>query len=111
PAFTFERSPSLFKAERRCPLRLRLHCRSSMISAVTDLSDKVYEELRGLARARLAAENPGHTLQATALVHEAWLKLMHHPGAASAASKAAFFAAAAQVMRQILVDHARGKSK
>jgi RNA polymerase sigma factor (sigma-70 family) len=81
-----------------------------MIPCVTHLSARVYEELRGLARARLASERPGHTLQATALVHEAWLKLMHQPGAAGA-SKAAFFAAAAQAMRQILVDHARGKSR
>jgi RNA polymerase sigma factor (TIGR02999 family) len=79
-------------------------------SHVTDLPAKVYDELRVLARARLASERPGHTLQATALVHEAWLKLMHHPESA-ATSKAAFFAAAAQAMRQILVDHARGKSR
>jgi RNA polymerase sigma factor (TIGR02999 family) len=79
---------------------------------VTDLPAKVYEELRGLARARLASERPGHTLQATALVHEAWLKLMRRPDAGSGqASKAAFFAAAAQAMRQILVDHARGRSR
>ena len=77
---------------------------------MTDLSARVYEELRALARARLAAERPGHTLQATALVHEAWLKLMHHPEA-GATSKAVFFAAAAGAMRQILVDHARGKSR
>jgi RNA polymerase sigma factor (sigma-70 family) len=78
---------------------------------VAELSANIYEELRGLARARLASENPGHTLQATALVHEAWLKLRHSPEAGAPASKAAFFAAAAGAMRQILVDHARGKSR
>ena len=49
-------------------------------------------------------------MQATALVHEAWLKLMHLPESATT-SKAAFFAVAAQAMRQILVDHSRGKSR
>ncbi len=65
----------------------------------------VYGELRKLAAAKMAAENPGHTLDATALVHEAFLKL----GGDSFASKSAFFRAAAEAMRRILVDHARAK--
>jgi len=73
-----------------------------------DLPAQIYDELRGLARARLASERRGHTLQATALVHEAWLKLRRHP---AATSKAAFFSAAADAMRQILVDHARTRGR
>ena len=65
----------------------------------------VYGELRKLASAKMAGENPGHTLDATALVHEAFLKL----GGDSFSSKSAFFRAAAEAMRRILVDHARAK--
>ncbi len=66
----------------------------------------VYEELRRLAAARMAREAPGHTLQPTALVHEAWLRLGadHQP---DWKSRAQFFAAAAEAMRRILIDSAR----
>jgi RNA polymerase sigma factor (TIGR02999 family) len=69
----------------------------------------VYDELRGMARQRLRNERPGHTLQATALVHEAYLKLI---GQASLPwqHRAHFFGACANAMRQILVDHARARS-
>src|SRR3954471_9158558 len=70
-----------------------------------DLLSAVYDELRRLAGAKLAAERPGHTLDATALVHEAYLRL----GPAAFASKSDFFRAAAEAMRRILVDHARKK--
>ena len=63
----------------------------------------VYEELRRLAACRMAAENPGMTLQATALVHEAWLRL----GEQTFENRAHFFSAAAEAMRRILVDRAR----
>ena len=63
----------------------------------------VYDELRRLAAARLAAEGAGHSLDATALVHEAYLRL----GAASFADRSGFFRAAAVAMQRILVDHAR----
>ena len=68
----------------------------------------MYEELRKLAAAKLAQEKPGQTLQATALVHEAWLRLV---GSDSQAwnSRGHFFAAAAEAMRRILVDSARRK--
>lgn len=68
----------------------------------------VYEELRRLAAAKLARETPGQTLQPTALVHEAWLRLGgdHQP---SWDSRAHFFAAAAESMRRILIDNARRK--
>jgi RNA polymerase sigma factor (TIGR02999 family) len=75
-------------------------------SAAARLLPLVYEELRSLAAARMAREAPGHTLQATALVHEAWLRL----GAdqqPSWKSRAHFFAAAAEAMRRILIDRAR----
>jgi len=67
----------------------------------------VYEELRRLAAYKMAGESPGHTLQATALVHEAWMRL----GGLKAnwQNRAHFFAAAAEAMRRILVEHARKK--
>ncbi len=67
--------------------------------------DAVYAELRRLAAAKMRGEPDGHTLDATALVHEAYLKL----GDESFGSKSEFFRAAAEAMRRILVDHARAK--
>jgi RNA polymerase sigma factor (TIGR02999 family) len=75
--------------------------------AASQLLPLVYDELRKLAAAKLAREKPGHTLDATALVHEAFLKL---GGARSFASKADYLKAAAQAMRRILVDHARARN-
>jgi RNA polymerase sigma factor (TIGR02999 family) len=72
-----------------------------------ELLPQVYTELRKLAAAKLAGENPGHTLDATALVHEAFLKL---GGERSFATRNDYLRAAAQAMRRILVDHARAKS-
>jgi len=74
--------------------------------AAEELLPIVYEELRRLARGKMAHESAGHTLQATALVHEAWLRL----GADEQPSwqnRAHFFAAAAEAMRRILVERAR----
>jgi len=68
----------------------------------------VYQELRSLARAFLTRERPGHTLQATALVHEAYLRLLGN-GPAQWDNRRHFFAAAAEAMRRILVEHARRK--
>jgi RNA polymerase sigma factor (TIGR02999 family) len=76
----------------------------------TELLSEVYHQLRQLAAARLAQEKPGQTMQATALVHEAWLRIagVHaHPFK----SRAEFFAAAAQAMRRILVENARRKQR
>lgn len=70
----------------------------------------VYEELRKLAAARLAQEPSGQTLQPTALVHEAWLRIVASPGA-QWNSRGHFFAAAAEAMRRILVDNARRKHR
>ncbi|HUQ70911.1 MAG TPA: ECF-type sigma factor [Planctomycetaceae bacterium] len=69
----------------------------------------VYEELRKLAAVKLAQEKPGQTLQATALVHEAYLRLVDQDGLAGFANRRHFFAAAAEAMRRILVDQARHK--
>jgi len=74
--------------------------------AADELVTLVYAELRRMAKARLRDERPGHTLQATALVHEAWMRLMNQHGA-SWQNRSQFFAVAAQAMRRILVDHAR----
>jgi RNA polymerase sigma factor (TIGR02999 family) len=74
--------------------------------AASDLLPVVYDELRKLAAAKMANERPDHTLDATALVHEAFLKL---GGEQSFASRSHFFRAAAEAMRRILVDHARAR--
>ena len=69
----------------------------------------IYEELRRLAARKLAQESPGQTLQATALVHEAYLRLVDGDEAIHWNSRAHFFGAAAEAMRRILVDRARRK--
>jgi RNA polymerase sigma factor (TIGR02999 family) len=69
----------------------------------------VYDELRRLAAARMAGEAPGHTLDATALVHEAYLRLVGTADAARWQGRGHFFAAAAEAMRRILVESARRK--
>jgi RNA polymerase sigma factor (TIGR02999 family) len=73
--------------------------------AAADAFRLIYEELRKLAAGRMARECAGHTLQPTALVHEAWLRLSE-PGAGWE-NRAHFFGAASEAMRRILVDHAR----
>ncbi len=77
--------------------------------AAEQLMPLVYQELRALAAQRLAQEAPGQTLQATALVHEAYLRLVDGDKAAHWNSRAHFFGAAAEAMRRILVDQARRK--
>jgi RNA polymerase sigma factor (TIGR02999 family) len=77
--------------------------------AAEELLPLVYDELRRLAALRLAQENPGQTLQATALVHEAYLRLMGAEQPPQWSSRGHFFAAAAEAMRRILVDQARRK--
>src|SRR5207245_11716821 len=76
--------------------------------AAAQLLPLVYDELRKLAAARMAAEAPGHTLDATALVHEAYLRLV---GDQQFDGRGHFFAAAAEAMRRGLVDRARGKAR
>ena len=76
--------------------------------AAEELLPLVYQELRRLAAQKLAHEKPGQTLQATALVHEAYLRMVG-PRDRDWDGRAHFFAAAAEAMRRILIDHARDK--
>src|SRR5512138_1039322 len=90
--------------------RLLQDMREGTPKAEEELFSHVYHELRVLAASKLAHEAPGQTLQATALVHEMWLRLaggncQHFP------DRAYFFAAAGEVMRRILVDNARRKKR
>ncbi|MHC4403506.1 MAG: ECF-type sigma factor [Planctomycetota bacterium] len=80
-------------------------------SAAEQLLPLVYEELRKLAAAKLADERPGQTLQATALVHEAYLRLVDVDKAHQWNSRGHFFAAAAEAMRRILINRARDKKR
>jgi RNA polymerase sigma factor (TIGR02999 family) len=77
--------------------------------AAEQLLPLVYDELRKLAAQKLAQEKPGQTLQATALVHEAYLRLVDTEKAQGWDSRGHFFAAAAEAMRRILIDQARAK--
>jgi RNA polymerase sigma factor (TIGR02999 family) len=77
--------------------------------AAEQLLPLVYDELRKLAGRKLAQEKPGQTLQATALVHEAYLRLVDTEKAQPWHTRGHFFAAAAQAMRRILIDQARAK--
>jgi RNA polymerase sigma factor (TIGR02999 family) len=78
--------------------------------AAEQLLPLVYQELRQLAAARLAQEKPGQTLQATALVHEAYLRLVGDEKARHWNSRGHFFSAAAEAMRRILIEQARRKA-
>ncbi len=77
--------------------------------AVTELLPLVYDELRKLAAQRMTLERPGQTLQATALVHEAYLRLVGAENLPEWDSRGHFFAAAAEAMRRILIENARRK--
>jgi RNA polymerase sigma factor (TIGR02999 family) len=79
--------------------------------AAEQLLPLVYDELRKLAALKLAQEKPGQTLQATALVHEAYLRLLHGEKPQHWESRGHFFAAAAEAMRRILINRARDKGR
>src|SRR5438128_5202837 len=79
--------------------------------AAEQLLPLVYTELRQLATRRMAREKPGQTLDATALVHEAYLRLVDKAQQPLFANRRHFFAAAAEAMRRILVEKARGKQR
>jgi RNA polymerase sigma factor (TIGR02999 family) len=79
--------------------------------AAAQLLPLVYDELRRLAARKLAQEKPGQTLQATALVHEAYLRLVDTDQARDWNSRGHFFAAAAEAMRRILIEQARRKGR
>lgn len=80
-------------------------------AAADELLPLVYQELRKLAAARLTSEKPGQTIQATALVHEAWLRLVRSDGDVQWHGRGHFFAAAARAMQRILVENARRKRR
>src|SRR5262245_16167219 len=80
-------------------------------SAAGQLLPLVYHELRRLAVQKMTQENPGQTLQATALVHEAYVRLVDRDKAQAWDSRGHFFAAAAEAMRRILIDNARRKRR
>src|SRR5512141_1339144 len=80
-------------------------------AAAEQLLPLVYDELRKLAAAKLAQEKPGQTLQATALVHDAYIRLVDVEKAQHWNSRGHFFAAAAEAMRRILVENARRKRR
>ena len=86
--------------------RLLIEIKGGNRQAQADLIPLVYDELRRLAHAHMRRERPEHTLQATALVHEAYMKLVDAP-TIDWQGRAHFFAVAAQLMRRILVDYAR----
>ena len=77
------------------------------LQAAAELLPLVYAELRRLAAHKMAAESPGHTLQPTALVHEAWLRLAGKDEQIQFQNQAHFFCAAAEAMRRILIERAR----
>ncbi len=79
------------------------------LQAADELLPLVYDELRKLAAQRMAQESPDHTLQATAIVHEAYLRLVGSPQGRNWDDRRHFFAAAAEAMRRILIEHARRK--
>ncbi len=79
-------------------------------AAADELLPLVYEQLRQLAASRMATERSDHTLQATALVHEAYMRLVQHDDGGSWDGRGHFFSAAAESMRRILVEAARRKS-
>src|SRR5262245_34885283 len=82
------------------------HAPAPAREALDERSARLYEELRELAARSFARERRGHTLQPTALVHEAWLRLAEG-GCDTWPDRAHFLAACAQVLRQVLIDHAR----
>ena len=75
------------------------------------LLETVYDQLRKIAQQRLKDEKPGHTLQATALVHEAYLRLVRNNEGLQWSSRGQFYVAAAQAMQRILIEHARRKKR
>lgn len=91
--------------------QILLQIESGDASAASQLLPLVYDELRKLAAARLAQEKPGQTLQATALVHEAYLRLVDVEKAQQWDSRGHFFSAAAEAMRRILVEQFRHKKR
>jgi RNA polymerase sigma factor (TIGR02999 family) len=98
-------------AQATAVTRLLNDAASGDARAAADLLPLVYEELRRLARQKMGQERAGHTLQATALVHEAYVRLVAGNTARNWQGRWHFFAAAAEAMRRILVDQARRRGR
>ncbi len=98
-------------AEKREKNKIEIESKVEKPLQPDELLPMLYDELRKLATSKLSRENPGQTLQSTALVHEAYLRLLKQNGASHWDSKGHFFAAAAEAMRRILVDRAREKNR
>ncbi|MDX2151927.1 MAG: sigma-70 family RNA polymerase sigma factor [Bryobacteraceae bacterium] len=96
----------VFEVERETLTQLLEECRVGKSGSLDQAFHLVYNELRRLARRQLSQERGGHTLAATGLVHEAYLKLLGSP-VGEWHGRAHFFAVAARAMRQILIEHAR----
>ena len=90
-------------------MRLLTDAKQGSGRAANQLFQLVYEQLRGLARQLIACERDGHTLQATALVHEAYLRLIGLDQETIRGDRRQFFHTAAEAMRRILIDHARAR--
>ena len=90
--------------------RILQQIESGDASAAEELLQLVYDELRKLAAARMFDERSDHTLQATALVHEAYVRLVQSPNGETWNSRGHFFGAAAEAMRRILLNHARDRA-
>jgi RNA polymerase sigma factor (TIGR02999 family) len=91
--------------------RLLEHAATGDPRAAEQLLPLVYDKLKALAKRKMRHERPDHTLQATALVHEAFLRLVDHPDSREWAGRQHFFAAAAEAMRRILIENARAKGR
>jgi len=91
--------------------RLLEHAATGDPSAAEQLLPLVYDKLKSLAKRNMRHERPDHTLQATALVHEAFVRLVDHPDSREWAGRQHFFAAAAEAMRRILIENARSKRR
>lgn len=102
-------SDGIESTEAAAPPTRAPHPLTEVPAAPAELAAQVYEQLRALAQRQMAAERAGHTLSATALVHEAYVRLNGERRVPWQA-RAHFYAAAAEAMRRILVDHARAKA-
>ncbi len=105
------RYPESMSADAMKPATLLLQrAAGGDVQAVADLLPLVYGQLRAIAQERMAQERAGHTLQATALVHEAYLRLVGG-GGTHWAGMGHFYSAAAEAMRRILIEHARARGR
>jgi len=108
PIRVFRRGASLDNGAERPVTQLLAQWRSGNEAALGELTALIYQELRALAQRHLRRERPNHTIQRTALVHEAFVRLVNQQSV-DWQSRAHFFGLASNLMRRILVDHARAR--